>query len=93
MVPDKATIEGFGTTKPPHGNRPVTVFRANDTMSISPYGAFNGGIRVGFSNGVLWTGAGPGGGPHRKGFIGANLDEFLSEFALDPAFSGGIFVG
>ncbi len=75
------------------GSRPVNVFRADSRISISPFGAFGGGTRVGFSNGVLWAGAGPGGGPHVKGFVGTALAERDSFFAFDPGFGGGVFVG
>jgi len=76
------------------GNAVVRVFRASSTVAVQAFDpAFGGGVRVGIGNGVLWTGAGPGGGPHVRGFAGIGLAEVSSFFAFDPAFTGGVFVG
>ena len=39
------------------------------------------------------TGAGPGGGPHVRGFSGSGAPTPLSFFAYAPGFRGGVFVG
>jgi len=59
--------------------------------------AFGGGVTLaardvnGDGSADIITGAGPGGGPHVRGF---NFTALVREwFAFDPAFVGGIFVG
>jgi hypothetical protein len=59
--------------------------------------AFRGGVTLaardvnGDGSPDIITGAGPGGGPHVRGF---NFTTLVREwFAFDPAFTGGVFVG
>jgi hypothetical protein len=76
------------------GTQPTAIF--------SPFGSFTGGVRValgdfdGDFNDELVCAAGPGGGPHviiydlnPDGTVGGIVDSF---FALDAAFTGGLFV-
>jgi hypothetical protein len=66
--------------------------------------AFAGGVRVGAGDWNLdpgyrkiYTGAGPGGGPHVRTFQlgagGAAVPSEVSFFAFPPTFLGGVFVG
>jgi predicted outer membrane repeat protein len=66
-------------------------------MAYSP--TFLGGVRVaaGIADGDaspdILTGPGPGGGPHLCAFDSPSLTVLDSFYALDPTFTGGIFVG
>ena len=59
---------------------------------------FNGGVRVGISDGNfdgildLITGAGEGGGPEVKGFSFPELDLLFSFFSGEPTNTTGVFV-
>jgi hypothetical protein len=76
------------------GNAAVQLVRAADTVALQAFApGFGGGVRLGISSGVLRAGAGPGGGPHVRGFSGIGLTEVSSAFAFDPAFTGGVWVG
>ncbi len=82
------------------GGPHVRVLRADGTEADSFYAyssGFPGGVRVAVANGSLFTAAGPGGGPHVKRFArttpGASLGEVAGEFAFEPTFAGGVFVG
>lgn len=62
--------------------------------------AFLGGVNLGViphgpnTSSAIWTGAGPGGGPHVKRFDATNFSVPLDSFmAFDLAFTGGVFVG
>jgi hypothetical protein len=61
--------------------------------------AFAGGVRVAAGDvnrdgqADIITGAGPGGGPHVRVFNGATGVDFVTFFAYNPAFTGGVFVG
>lgn len=90
-------ITGAGAGGGPH----VKVFEASGTelQSFFAYDpAFAGGVFVaggdidGDGKADIITGAGPGGGPHVRGFDGETLDELLNFFGLDPSFTGGVFV-
>ena len=65
-------------------------------MAYDP--AFGGGVRVaagdlnGDGRAEIVTGPGPGGGPHVRVWDGASATEIFGLFALDPAFTGGVFV-
>ena len=65
-------------------------------MAYDP--AFVGGVRVaagdlnGDGRAEVITGPGPGGGPHVRVWDGASALEIFGVFALDPAFTGGVFV-
>jgi predicted outer membrane repeat protein len=73
----------------------------DDFFAYAP--AFNGGDRVavmdvnGDGTADIITGAGPGGGPHVRIFDGGTGQQLTNAFdsfmALDPLFSGGVFVG
>ena len=76
------------------GNSVVSVVRATETVNVAAFDSrFQGGVRVGFSSGILWVGAGPGGGPHVRGFASPLFNEVSGVFAFDPAFTGGVYVG
>jgi hypothetical protein len=61
-------------------------------MAYDP--AFDGGVSVAMGNdGVVYTGAGPGGGPHVRGIRSSDGKEVLSLYAFDPGFLGGVNVG
>lgn len=76
------------------GNSVISVVRTTETVNVAAFDPrFQGGVRVGFSNGILWVGAGPGGGPHVRGFASLSLTEVRSFYAFDPTFAGGVFVG
>jgi autotransporter-associated beta strand protein len=61
--------------------------------------AFSGGVNVAVGDvnddNILdiITAAGPGGGPHVRGFDGVSGAEVASYFAYDPTFTGGVYVG
>jgi hypothetical protein len=62
-------------------------------QSFFAFPGFPGGVRVGGNGNTILAGAGPGAGPHLKGFDLLTGAEVLSRFAFDPATPGGIFVG
>jgi hypothetical protein len=62
-------------------------------QSFLAFGGFPGGVRVGGDGGTILAGAGPGAGPHLKGFDLLSGAAVLSLFAFDPLTPGGIFVG
>ncbi len=79
----------------------VRVLNAADgstLRTISPYGAFLGGVYVaagdvtgdGFAD--IVTGAGAGGGPHVQVFDGVTGAAVLGFFAFEPTFAGGVRV-
>ncbi len=98
-------ITGAGT-----GSSQVRVFDGSTNAQMAgPLGsflafnpAFTGGVRVAASdlNGDgqadILTAAGPGGGPHVRGFNGASTgmdpEELRSVFVADPNFTGGVFI-
>lgn len=67
--------------------------------TVSPYGAFGGGVYVsagdinGDGRADVVTGAGPGGGPHVRGFSGLDNSLLVSFFAYASNFTGGVRVG
>jgi glucose/arabinose dehydrogenase len=74
----------------------VKAFAADGTLRLSFYAfspVFPGGVRVAGNGGTILAGAGPGAGPHLKGFDLFTGAEVLSRFAFDPSVPGGIFVG
>jgi len=85
------------------GSPLVKVFRGTNLALINSFMAFaqdfRGGVSVGAADvdgdGIsdIVTGAGPGGGPHVKVFRGTDLAVLASDFAFDPSFRGGVFVG
>ncbi len=76
------------------GSAVVNVFRGGSTTSVAAFApTFGGGVRVGIGSGILFVGAGVGGGPHVRGLSGRSLSEVRSEFAFDPTFTGGVWVG
>ena len=90
-------ITGAGPGGGPH----VEVFSGKDGSLLRSFFAyassFAGGVRVaagdvnhdGFADVV--TGAGPGGGPHVRGFDGTNTANVLASFfAYDASFLGGV---
>jgi hypothetical protein len=90
---------GAGAGGGPHV-RVVSGLDRSDLHSFFAYHpAFGGGVRVaagdldGDALADVITAAGPGGGPHVRGFSGVNLAELRGLFAFDPAFSGGVWVG
>src|SRR5262249_25994459 len=84
------------------GGPHVKVFSGADGSQLQSFFAypanFAGGVRVaaGFvnadRNADIVTGAGLGGGPHVKGYSGADNTILQSFMAYDPTFTGGIFV-
>ncbi|MFN4257951.1 MAG: beta strand repeat-containing protein [Gemmataceae bacterium] len=91
-------ITGAGAGGGPH----VKVFNGGDATVLKGFFAydhnFTGGVRVGMvtregGGGNILTGTGPGGGPHTRVFDGVTLDVLDNFFALDPLFTGGMFVG
>jgi len=74
-----------------------TKFTTNSGQVIDAL--FSGGVRVALADangdGVndLVTGAGPGGGPHVKVFVGFRLELLLNFFSGDRDDKRGIFVG
>jgi len=85
------------------GGPHVKAFNGLTSATIASFLAydpnFRGGVTVGAADldgdgrAEILTGAGPGGGPHVKGwkFPGPTVD--LSFLAFDPTFTGGVFVG
>jgi uncharacterized repeat protein (TIGR01451 family) len=81
----------------------VKVFDGDNLRVLASFFAYDlsfmGGVRVGAvlvtgsSRAAIVTGAGPGGGPHVKVFDPLTLTLLDSFFALDPTFTGGVFVG
>ena len=81
----------------------MKVFRGTNLALITSFMAFSQDFRGGVSVGAadvdgdgkadIITGAGPGGGPHVKVFKGTDLSVLESDFAFDPSFRGGVFVG
>jgi hypothetical protein len=67
-------------------------------QSFFAYPGFTGGVFVAGSDlnndgrSDTITGAGPGGGPHIKGFSGVNAAEIFSTFAFGTSFLGGVRV-
>ncbi|MSR32394.1 MAG: trypsin-like serine protease [Gemmataceae bacterium] len=84
------------------GGPRVRVFSGNGLGVLKDFfvydPAFTGGVRVsaglidGDSIYDIITGAGPGGGPHVMAFSGLASAPFLSFFAYDAAFTGGVYV-
>ncbi len=88
------------------GPRPASAVNVADLngqslLSVSPFGAFAGGVSVavgdvnGDGNDDIVAGAGPGGGPHVRVFTivgGDAIAELASFYAYDPGFSGGVSV-
>jgi RHS repeat-associated protein len=91
-------ITGAGAGGGPH----VRVIDGGDGSELHSFfaydPAFTGGVRVASSdlNGDdladIITAAGPGGGPHVRGFSGQNLAELVGLFAFSPNFAGGVHV-
>ncbi len=99
-------ITGAGEGGGPH----VEVFdlRLDAKLTVANFYAyepsFTGGVRVaaadldGDGKAEVVTGAGPGGGPHVRGFKlgeihGSIPTPVLSMYPEDPAYAGGVFVG
>lgn len=83
------------------GGPNVKVFQASGVALQSFFAydpAFAGGVFVaggdvdGNGKVDIITGAGPGGGPHVQAFDGETLEVYLSFFAFDASFTGGVFV-
>lgn len=75
------------------GESVVRIFKSNETVSIVAFDPrFLGGVRVGFSNGILRVGAGPGGSPHVRGFATPGFNEVSSFYAYDETYTGGVFI-
>ena len=92
-------VTGAGPGGGPH----VRVFSGIDLSDLASFYAFdpvfNGGVT---SPGLTSTatvsrssiiGAGPGGGPMVRVFRTSDLAELASFDALDPTFTGGVFIG
>jgi serralysin len=62
-------------------------------QSLIAFPGFPGGVRVAGDGNTILAGAGPGAGPHLKGFDLLSGAEVLSLFAFDPLTPGGLFVG
>jgi hypothetical protein len=92
-------ITGAGPGGGPH----VKVFSGADNSVLFNFFAYDprfaGGVTVATGDlnadgkADIITGAGPGGGPHVKGFDGTSLAVLENFFAFDPTFLGGVFVG
>jgi hypothetical protein len=92
-------ITGVGGGGGPH----VKAFDGRTGAAVRSFYAFHsdfaGGVRVsardldGDNLADILTAAGPGGGPHVRAFRGDDGAELFSEFAFDPAYSGGVYVG
>jgi fibronectin-binding autotransporter adhesin len=92
-------ITGAGIGAEPN----VSAFNARDGSKISTFLAydsgFRGGVRVAAGTApsgtgtVIWTGAGPGGGPRVEAFDATTLTPLESIFAFDSAGRDGIYVG
>jgi hypothetical protein len=72
-------------------------FTGGVTVAAEDIGGDNGGTPGGIGSAEIITGAGPGGGPHVKGYSYApteagGADQFVSFMAYDPGFTGGVFV-
>ncbi len=91
-------ITGAGAGGGPH----VRVLSGADGSQLHGFFAyapsFLGGVRVaavdadGDGRADIVTGAGPGGGPHVRILSGRDRSVLASQFAYDPAFTGGVFV-
>ena len=91
-------IAGAGTDGAPQ----VTVFDGR-TAQVHPFFAFDPAIRGGVAvsttdvngDGVadIIAATGPGNPPQIKAFDGRSLGEIEAFTALDPTFTGGVFVG
>jgi hypothetical protein len=89
---------GAGAGGGPH----VRVFSGADSSDLHGFFAYNaafaGGVRVaagdldGDGRADILTSAGPGGGPHVRGFSGVDLEELTGFFAYPPGFSRGVFL-
>jgi hypothetical protein len=87
----------------PGGGPHVQAFDGQTLALVCSFFAYDprytGGVRVaardldGDDRVEMITGPGPGGGPQVKAFRGDDCTLLYSEFAFDPAFRGGIFVG
>ncbi|MCU0702582.1 MAG: VCBS repeat-containing protein [Fimbriiglobus sp.] len=85
------------------GGPRVSAWDATTTSELVTFFAydpgFTGGVSVaaadlnGDNRAEIITGAGPGGGPHVKSFMGLSLAPMNSLFATDPTFTGGVSVG
>jgi autotransporter-associated beta strand protein len=85
------------------GGPHVKAFNGLTSATIASFLAydpnFRGGVTVaaadldGDGRAEILTGAGPGGGPHVKGWRFPGPTVNLSFLAFDPAFTGGVFVG
>ncbi len=91
------------TAAGPGGEPRVTVFNGqNPAQQLSTFlayaPAFAGGVFVacgslrGSTEARIITGAGPGGGPHVRGFTGLGTAAGLELWAYDPTFTGGVQV-
>ena len=80
----------------------IKVFSGRDfaeLVSVAPFGAYNGGMRVavadvdGDGDQDIVGGAGPSPGGHVVAYDAASLTQIASFFAYDLAFNKGVFVG
>jgi hypothetical protein len=95
-VPEIVTGMGSG------GVPLVNIFNSKSLSQVNQFYAydrlFSGGVRVGLSDqnldGILdiFTGAGPGGGPHVRVFHGISLNEIGGYFAGIPGDPYGVYV-
>jgi hypothetical protein len=93
-----AIVTGAGSGGGPN----VRIFNGSDATMIASYFAydpgFTGGVRVAVGafdsqgHASIVTSPGPSGGPHVRAKDAATLADLDSFFALDPQFTGGVFI-
>jgi hypothetical protein len=91
-------ITGAGFTGAPH----VKVFDGRNLKQVDSFFAYDSNFRNGVyvssadvnddGRADIFTGAGPGGGPHVKVFDAANVATLKSFFAYSPDYAGGVLV-